>query len=336
MRLSVIVPSYNAEQTIQRCLGSITNSSFKDYELIVIDDGSIDGTKDIAGKFPCVLKILASNRGDGAARNEGARISRGEILVFVDADVAIRKDTLKRISDFFAANTEADAVVGLLSKTHPNKNFFSQYKNLYMNYIFNKVKNPVDFLFTSISAIRKKQFLPFDETIRGYNDTELGKRMVREGKIVILDKNLEVIHLKKYTFLSFIKNDFRVPFAWANIFLKYRSYKSAIKQKKFAHAGISQILSVGLSPVMFFLLMLSFMDLKFLSLFIISAFIFGLLNFNFFKFLKHEREFRFLLISIFATYLDMIIMGVGIFCGFTDYFYKKLRSGNFIFQFFVI
>ncbi len=85
--VSVIIPAYNAEKTIQRTLESLSHQSFKGIiEIIVVDDGSQDQTARIVSKFPQVKYILQDNAGPATARNRGAQIAEQDILFFTDSD----------------------------------------------------------------------------------------------------------------------------------------------------------------------------------------------------------------------------------------------------------
>lgn len=97
--VSVIVPLYNAEKYIGRCLGSLLAQTFKNIEVIIINDGSTDRSKDIANEF-CRQDSRISifdfpNRGVSSARNEGIIRAKGEWILFVDADDYIDKDTIE-------------------------------------------------------------------------------------------------------------------------------------------------------------------------------------------------------------------------------------------------
>ena len=89
-QLSVIVPAYNARETLKRCLDSILGQSFRDLELIVVDDGSTDETPRICDEYAAAderVRVLHQpNGGVSRARNAGIDAARGERLAFVDAD----------------------------------------------------------------------------------------------------------------------------------------------------------------------------------------------------------------------------------------------------------
>lgn len=90
MRVSIIIPVYNEKDTIQKCLDSLEKQTLKDKEIIVVDDGSADGSEKFAS-------LSQSHKGPGAARNLGAKKAKGEILVFVDADMEFASDFIEKL-----------------------------------------------------------------------------------------------------------------------------------------------------------------------------------------------------------------------------------------------
>ena len=106
-KVSVIVPAYNAEKTIKRCLDSIMNQTFDDYEVIVINDGSTDNTKDLLDMYkdPRLHIINKKNGGIGAARNDGIKASCGDYITFVDSDDYVDKKILESFYNFATKNS---------------------------------------------------------------------------------------------------------------------------------------------------------------------------------------------------------------------------------------
>ena len=101
MRASIIIPVFNEEKHISNCLKSLLEQSYKDYEIIIVDDGSTDNTPQIIKKIKKKkIKIIFSpkHQGPALARNRGAEDSHGEILIFVDADMEFDKDFLKHLT----------------------------------------------------------------------------------------------------------------------------------------------------------------------------------------------------------------------------------------------
>lgn len=94
MKVSVIIPAFNEEKTIQDCLNSLSRQSYQDMEVIVVDDGSTDKTTEhVIG----VRLLKQDHKGPAIARNLGAKKARGEILVFVDADMTFDKNFIKEL-----------------------------------------------------------------------------------------------------------------------------------------------------------------------------------------------------------------------------------------------
>ncbi|EKD94482.1 MAG: glycosyl transferase family protein [uncultured bacterium] len=92
--ISVIIPTYNEESVILDCLTSLAKQTYKDYEIIVVDDGSSDKTLEIVKN----VKILQQKHlGPGAGRNLGAKSAKGDILVFVDSDMTFDENFLKML-----------------------------------------------------------------------------------------------------------------------------------------------------------------------------------------------------------------------------------------------
>jgi hypothetical protein len=84
--VSVIIPCYNHAHFLGEAIMSVLQQTYKDYEILVIDDGSPDATSEVAARFPAVRYVRQTNQGLSAARNRGIREARGEYLVFLDAD----------------------------------------------------------------------------------------------------------------------------------------------------------------------------------------------------------------------------------------------------------
>ena len=89
-KISVIIPVYNAEKYIRETLDSIIKQSYKNLEIILIDNGSKDRSPDIIqkyeAKYPEIHMIEGSGKGPGASRNRGLKLAKGDYIVFADAD----------------------------------------------------------------------------------------------------------------------------------------------------------------------------------------------------------------------------------------------------------
>ncbi len=314
--LSVVIPAYNSQQTLEKCLKAIRESTFKDYELIVVDGKSTDSTRLVAKEYADRVIAVGANFGRSHNRNQGVAAASGRIVVNIDADIVVEPDTLQKIANYFSAYPQISALNGILAREHPHLDFFSQYKNLYMHYRFYRLPERVNFLYGSLHALRREDVQPYNARIKIADDTALGQSLVAGGKEIALVKGLEVIHLKKYNFFSLVQNDFQIPFDWAKIFLSFKGFKQLGRNKTgFAHASKAQLISVSLAPLITGLLVLALagsFHFYFGSSFLLIWF---LLNYPFFRFLGREKGLAFAAFAVLVTFLDNLIMALGIICG---------------------
>ena len=129
--LSIIIPQYNEEKDILDCLESLSLQTYKNFEIIVIDDGSTDNSlkmiKDFAKKNKKIKILEQNHRGPGIARNLGAEESKGEILVFVDADMTFDKDYLKNlIQPILNENENAIGTENEIQSSNYKKNIWTR------------------------------------------------------------------------------------------------------------------------------------------------------------------------------------------------------------------
>ena len=115
MKLSIIVPVYNVEKFLNKCLDSLVGQTMEDYEIILVDDGSKDASgricDDYAERYPELVRVLhIDNGGQGRARNFGIETARGEYLGFVDSDDWVETDMYPKLCQR-ADETGADVVV---------------------------------------------------------------------------------------------------------------------------------------------------------------------------------------------------------------------------------
>lgn len=114
---SVIIPAYNYARYLPRAFDSILVQENRDYEIVVVDDGSTDNTGDVVRTYqdrskPRILYVFQGNRGPSAARNHGVRRSSGMYLFFLDADDALMTDALERLRCVLATHGHVDFLIG--------------------------------------------------------------------------------------------------------------------------------------------------------------------------------------------------------------------------------
>lgn len=112
MKFSIIIPVYNVEKYLKKCLTSIVQQNFNDYELILVDDGSTDMSGKICDEFEekynNIIVMHISNSGVSNARNKGLEIARGEYIWFVDSDDYVEPEALKILSEQLEMNPKIE------------------------------------------------------------------------------------------------------------------------------------------------------------------------------------------------------------------------------------
>jgi glycosyltransferase involved in cell wall biosynthesis len=110
--MSVVIPVFNGERFLGEAIESVLAQGRDSLELIVIDDGSTDGSAAVAERFPEVRMIRTENRGPAAARNTGVAESTGELITFLDADDLMKPDRLERQVAALEEDPSASFVLG--------------------------------------------------------------------------------------------------------------------------------------------------------------------------------------------------------------------------------
>ena len=121
-KVSVIIPTYNRAHLIGRAITSVLHQSFKDFEIIVIDDGSTDDTRAVVMSFEddrVVYERLPANKGVHEARNRGMELATGEYLAFLDSDDELLPQALERCVDMFSSLPEDVGVIHAAGRAYP-------------------------------------------------------------------------------------------------------------------------------------------------------------------------------------------------------------------------
>ena len=315
LKLSVVIPVYNASATIVPCLNSIYSSTYNNIEVIVVDDASFDNGVELIKHYPVIIVRNEKNQGPSFSRNRGVEAASGDVVVYLDADIVLpRKDSLIKIINYFNANKNVSALTGRYCPNQLNLSLFSDYKNIYMNFIAEEQDVEVNFLLGAICAVRKEDVQKWNEDIRFGEDSQMGQDMVKEGKSIHLLKDLEVIHLKTYTFLTFFKNSFIISFNFTKLFIRNKGWLQ-YQKGSFSHVSLRQLFSI-LSA--FIVALLAIISIKLL---VVGVCLFSAINFKYLIFVLRKSNVRFLFISVVIHFIDNLIMGVAIFCSLVCSFF---------------
>lgn len=214
--LTVVLPVLNGVGMIERCFDALAASDLPEdrWEVVVVDDGSTDGTPDLArARGHRVVRVPDGPRGPGAARNLGATRARGSLLVFVDADVCVHPDVLRRFRDLFDAEPDVGAAFGAYDEHPADPDFLSQYRNLYHRWVHLRGAGDAETFWAGCGAVRRVPFLELGgfDTARfprpQIEDIELGYRLRDAGWRIVLDPSIEATHLKRWRFGGMVRTD---------------------------------------------------------------------------------------------------------------------------------
>ncbi|SFB61584.1 glycosyltransferase [Algoriphagus aquimarinus] len=218
MKFSVIIPVFNRPDELRELLHSLSNQSFTDFEVVVIEDGSTIDSSDVITRFETRLQIqylVQQNTGQGFARNNGMKISNGEFFVILDSDVILPKDYLQHLAsaiesrelDAFGGPDAADQDFSGLQKAMD----FAMTSFWTTGGIRGKMKDPAKYQARGFNmGVSRKVF----ETTAGFVDPNQGEdiewsiRIKKAGYKLELVKDAFVYHKRKNTLRSFAKQAF--------------------------------------------------------------------------------------------------------------------------------
>jgi glycosyltransferase involved in cell wall biosynthesis len=178
-----------------------------------VDDCSTDDSAAIANSKGAVVLSTAKQSGPAAARNLAAEIARGSVLMFIDADVVIQSETLGQVARRFENRSEISALFGSYDDSPAEQNFLSQYKNLQHHFVHQNSRSDASTFWSGLGAIRREVFIEhsgFDckkFAVPSIEDIDLGFRLRRSGRQILLDANIQAKHLKKWEVASHLRTE---------------------------------------------------------------------------------------------------------------------------------
>lgn len=206
LKYSIIVPVYNVERYISRCIDSILKQTIQDFELILIDDGSPDNSGNICDEYAQldnrIVVVHQENKGVSAARNKGLDIAKGKYIVFVDSDDEVTSDYLECMD-----NSDADLVISGVKKIGSNGKVQHclAYSTLYINDIENSTISKMisDKSINFIYAKRYKKKIIDLENISFPNDMELAEDTLFCAKYTCACQTIEYVDAVSYVYYKY-------------------------------------------------------------------------------------------------------------------------------------
>ena len=323
MKISIIIPVYNSSLTLNECLNSIFSSDYKNYEVIIVSDRSTDNSIAIAKEYKTKIIELSQNKGPALARNKGSESADGEILLFLDSDVIINKDSLNLIIDKFKID-DVNAIQGIYSHMPNYKYLATQFYQSYLcYYVWPENKKYASTLVTGCFAIRKKVFNKlngFDVKIQkpSCEDEKFGYSLIENGYKIQILRNLQVIHKVNYGVLKFIKRRLMQESDRIKFYLREKTYKNKIKQSNYLRVilGIPIIALILLTIFSSFFYYSNYILITFISLNLIYIW----LHIGFLKFVTKNKGIKKAFGSLFMFYLDTLLMLIALSFGSLTFF----------------
>lgn len=236
--VSVLIPAYNENKDIERCIRSVYDTSYSNKEIIVIDDGSTDGTSDIVtelisniGTETEVKLIRQRNSGKGSALNNGIKYTKGELVMVLDADSTVSTSSMSKM----VAHFEDEDVIALAARTHIDryKNFVGLLQRLEFIYAF-ELKKSLPMLNINIivggvgSTFRKSALL----AVNGYDkdtqteDMDLTMKLIsyfgNKKRMVGYASDVDVYTPPVKNFKQLVNQRFRWRLGFEQVLFKHR------------------------------------------------------------------------------------------------------------------
>jgi glycosyltransferase involved in cell wall biosynthesis len=250
--VSVIIPTYNAEGQIADCIRAIRNSDYTNYEIIVIDDCSDDGTTESIRDVPGRIFKTPERTGPAGARNLGIQHAAGDMLVFVDADIVVQPSTLRRLLESFLQRPDIVSVCGTYTSHCDYRNISSLYQKNYNEYkiIFLPPYGP--YITTALFCIPRdtmKDAGGLRPDIYTGEDYELGLRLTEGRGVNFFNKSIRVTHNKHVTFGQLIRQKFQYAtnLTMLKLELAHCDNERSVDLKRVFSIAIDQICAVLLS-----------------------------------------------------------------------------------------
>ena len=326
LTISIVIPVHNGGEGFALCLRSIAASNLPPHEIIVVADGESDGSWRIAQEYTTRILPLPESRGPARARNLGAKMATGEVILFIDSDIVIPPDALTLVSRVFQRDPGIAALFGSYDDSPYMADFLSQYKNLFHHYVHQTACEDASTFWSGCGAVRRVVFQElggYDENYRrpSIEDIEFGYRLKKAGYRIRLEKELEVKHLKRWGMLSLLRADIiyrAIP--WSRLILSEGRMMNDMNLKTGSRISVITV----------FLLVAALCTAFFEPLFLAPAALFMILllvlNRDLYRFFNEKRGLLFAMTTVPWNWLYFLYSGVAFAYGLATYRQTRPRA----------
>lgn len=246
--LSLVIPARNAAVTLPRVLAGL-GAHPPDWEIVVVDDHSTDGTARVAAAAGARVLCSEGRFSDSAARNTGARATSGALLVFLDSDVVAPRSTIERAVRLLEAS-DAAGLFAIYDEGRDLPDLVTRFKNFWIRHSTLSARRPYRWINTSLALVRRAahdRVGGFDERYSremGGGDLDYGRRISEAAGGILVDQSIAVRHLKSFSLLGLLANDFRRARGWLRASVRRRGFRDVMRCP--AHANVDVRFTTGM------------------------------------------------------------------------------------------
>ena len=218
--ISVVIPNRNGAAVIGRCLAAALASNYGQFEVVVVDDASDDASVEVIRTFPCRLVRLKEHQGVSKARNAGAKASCGELLLFIDNDCLLGRETLSIANASYGQRK--DLILGGTYTASPHdRDFFSFFQSVFIHHFETKKAVP-DYVAAHVMVIDAELFRSsggfvedsFIGVAASVEDVEFCHRLRRAGCRLAMNRDMQVQHMFRFSLRRSLDNAIRKARYW--------------------------------------------------------------------------------------------------------------------------
>ncbi len=218
--ISVVVPVYNGVDTLGPCLEALAAALPRGGEILVVDDGSDDGTPELAERHDVTVIRHGDNRGTSAARNTGWRAARADRIAFVDADVVVHPRSLERMMAWLDAEPGRMGINGILGLEISTPGLVTAFANTSIHYQHRRHGTFVASAFTSVCLMRREaleRMGGWDERWFSRYGDDIATRFSLPADAIRMDPAVKCEHLKAVPLSGLLKHRFNVGYFFLRI-----------------------------------------------------------------------------------------------------------------------
>ena len=309
--LSVVIPARNSRDTLRRCLAALAGNDLTGVEVTVVDDASSDGTGSVAQEWTEGARVglisLESRSGPAGARNKGLERAAHPHVLFLDCDVLLPARSIEWIRetlDLYSHRPEVAGVLGIYAQEIPHRDFLSNYKNLYTRHLYLATDPLSPYIHTPVFCVQKdllRSHGGFNASRETGEDFQLGVVLGSRGYRFVIDRRINAVHLKEYSFSGAMRENARRIQDLTRLDLSREERAFSLRAHRW-----SRILSLAIPGPSLAIGLLALRQPLYLIGLLLLLSLFGLANLRFLQLCRRSRGWVFALQSAGFLFFEML------------------------------